>query len=303
MVSNPPKVSFIPKSPLSREESFMERRRPRSITGFFAIFAFVVSVGSYAGLYFYEDALSKEVATKAKSITDAQREFLQAPEISKAKVFKARAELARELLDQHIAVSPVFAFLSNSTLGSILYDSFSFKRENGVGVLSLTGEAPSYATLAYQTDVLRKKSKENEFVDFSVSHITLTKSGTVTFDLSVDFAQSQLSYTKESTTPEVNISTSEVAAPGTPPETINSSPEKGAASSVTPSTMVFPTVQPASRTATVTPELPTSVPENPAASGWTVAPVSGVPAVPQAVTPTPAPLTKTSSFWSWFKFW
>ncbi|MHB1118302.1 MAG: hypothetical protein ACYCZ7_02150, partial [Minisyncoccota bacterium] len=211
MVSDPPKISFIPKSPLVHQESFMERRRPRSVAGFLAIFLFIVSVGSYSGLYFYTSALSQEVVKKVEGIAVMQREFIQSPEIAEAKVFRARAELARELLTQHIAVSPLFAFLSSNTLGSILYDSFSFKRDKEMWVLTLKGEAPSYTSLAYQADVLRKKNAENKFVDFSIDSIALTKYGTVTFELSVYFTQNQLSYVKEYLAQEKTLPLSEAA--------------------------------------------------------------------------------------------
>jgi hypothetical protein len=303
MVSNPPKVSFIPKNPFVREEAFLMRRRPRSITGFLAIFAFVASVGSYVGLYLYQETLSKDIAAKTESIASMQREFLQSPEINKAKVFKARADLARELLNQHIVISPVFAFLSGSTLGSILYDSFSFKRDKDTWTLVLTGEAPSYASLASQSDVLNKKSKENEFVSFSINNIALTKSGTVTFTLSVDFAQSQLSYTKKSLTPKEGIPLNGAVVPVVPPVEISPSSAKKIATSTAPSVGVLPVVPSTSRTATVTPQTPSSVATTSAASGWTVTPVVAEPSTPKAATPTVTPAPAKSSFWSWFKFW
>lgn len=302
MVSNPPKVSFIPKGSLAHEESFMERRRPRSVTGFLAIFAFVASVGSYAGFYFYANSLLKEVEKKSVSISNTQREFLKSPEINKAKVFRARAELARELLDQHIAISPIFAFLSGNTLGSILYDSFSFNRNGNTWALSLTGEAPSYASLAYQADVLRKKSTENEFLGFSINDITLTKSGTVTFAMSVDFAQSQLLYVKHSQAFEDNTPFVEMGAPTVSSEPVLPPLGGGVVPPVSPSTMVIPSEPPFSEMATATPETSSSVATTSAVSGWTVTPVVATSTTPRASSAT-APAPTTRSFWSWFKFW
>jgi hypothetical protein len=304
MVSNPPKVSFIPKSPLAQEESFLMRRRPRSITGFLAIFLFVMSIGSYAGLSFYEGTLSSEVVKTAESIASTQREFLQSPEINEAKVFRARADLARELLNQHIVISPVFSFLSSSTLGSILYDSFAFKRDKGNWALSLTGESPSYASLAYQADVLSKKNKENEFVSFSITNIALTKSGTVTFALSVEFAQNQLLYASKAASPEEGIPTREISTPTTP--TVLTTPSFGTGtrpSAPTTTTPVLPNEPPVSVTATATPELATSTSIITADSGWTVSPVAPTSTTPSAAKPATAPAPVKSSFWSWFKFW
>ena len=73
MDSTNPKVSFIPKGSLVREESFLERRRPQSAIGFIAAFAFVLAVGSYAGLFYYNNALVIVVAEKRTEIKTAQK--------------------------------------------------------------------------------------------------------------------------------------------------------------------------------------------------------------------------------------
>lgn len=304
MVSNPPKVSFIPKGPITREESFLDRRRPRSITGFLAIFAFVASVGSYAGFYFYQKTLLQEVEKKAESITSEQRLFVQSPEINRAKLFRVRAELARELLDQHIAVSPVFDFLSNNTLESIMYDSFTFKRDNNAWSLVLTGESPSYASLAYQTDVLKKKNKEGGFTSFSISDITLTKSGTVTFTLSVELAQNQLLYSKRVVDIQQSAPVKDLAEPAVvPPEVASPFSGAGVAPSEMLPTTELPTASSASTSTMTVTEAPVSFGTSTAASGWTVEPAAGTSTAskPKAVAPTPTPAAK--SFWSWFKFW
>ena len=305
MVSNPPKVSFIPKSPLAQEESFLMRRRPRSITAYLAVIMFTASVGSYGGFYFYKDKLSGDVAKTAESIASAQREFLQSPVINEAKVFKARADLARELLNQHIVISPVFAFLSSSTLGSILYDSFSFKRDKGTWTLSLTGEAPSYASLAYQADVLRKKNKDGEIVSFFVDNISLTKSGTVTFALAVEFAQSQLLYTNKTIAPTESIPVREISAPVIISSgAITSVPLKGPTqSSTTPSVLVSPNQLPVVTSATTTSTLATSTSLATTDSGWTVSPVAATSTPSKVAKPATVPVPAKSSFWSWFKFW
>lgn len=308
MVSNPPKVSFIPKSPLSQEESFLLRRRPKSITGFIAIFMFVGSIGLYAGLYLYENTLADQLTKNVEDIAKAQRSFLQSPEIAQARVFKAQADLARELLDQHIIISPVFAFLSDNTLKSILFDSFSFKRDKDSATLSLTGEAPSYASLAYQAVVLREKNKLNEFVSFAISNITLTKSGSVTFALTVEFSQSQLSYTKKSTaaSPET-IPVGDISVPALSSVKTDVSPKKEATSTLpvfTPPSLVPSSVPLVSTTTTVTSIAPDQTsPSTIDASGWTVSPIVATSSSPAPAKPAPAPVPAKSSFWSWFKFW
>lgn len=192
MDSTTPKVSFIPKGSLVRETAFLERRRPRSAIGFIAVLAFVASVGSYAGLYLYNDSLEKKVEAKTDEINLIQKKFSEAPQIDKAQVFRARTKIASELLDSHTLVSPVLTFLSKYTLGSILYEKFSFTRGADGATVELLGEAPSYAALAYQGDVLRERTKE--LSRFDINNVSLTKFGTVSFVLSITFVPTHLAY-------------------------------------------------------------------------------------------------------------
>lgn len=188
------KVSFIPKGSLIREESFLERRRPRSVIGFIAVSVFVLSVSAYIVLYYYNSSLTQVIVDKTTEIRKLQKEFNDAPEVGEAKVFRARTDLARELLDSHTVVSPVFSFISKNTVGSILYEKFSFRLAQEGPTLELSGEAPSYSSLAYQTDVFRKQTKE--LSSFSVKDIALTKFGSVTFTFALVFNPNYLSYVK-----------------------------------------------------------------------------------------------------------
>lgn len=197
MTDNSPKISFIPKSSLVRGGSFMEGKRPRSVMRIIAVFAAVLSASSYAALYFYGDFLTKETKKMNTEIIDAQRMFSQSPEVEKARLFQARVDVVRELLDSHIIVSPIFDFLSQSTAKSILYNNFSLKRDaGGTFTLELKGEAPNYASLAYQSDVLREKNKE--LSGFSIENVALTNLGTVNFTIKAVVSNEYISYMNKS---------------------------------------------------------------------------------------------------------
>ncbi|MBI3634471.1 MAG: hypothetical protein HY228_02520 [Candidatus Yonathbacteria bacterium] len=188
-----PKISFIPKSPLGEEDIFIARPRPRSVLGFLAVLLFLASVGAYTGIYFYDDFISRNIQKKTGEIEMAQRALKGSPEIGKAKVFNARADLARALLEKHIVISPIFDFLSQNTLKSILYKDFIFKDEGGKLAVSLKGESPSYSSLAYQTDVFRASK---ELLGFSIDNIELTKDGGVSFSFEMSLDRALLSYEK-----------------------------------------------------------------------------------------------------------
>ncbi len=288
MTDNTPKISFIPKNSLVREDSFMERKNPMTIMGILSFIVFIMSVGSYAGLYFYGNRLEEENKKITADIINAQSIFSQAPEISKAKAFLSHAEIARGLLDAHIAVSPVIDFIEQSTVSSVLYEKFLFKLDGGVLTLELTGEAPSYASLAYQADVLREKNKE--LTGFSVYNVVLTKFGTITFSMKAVFTQEYLSYlkTKEmnpASGNEVDRDVSSISQSATISNGIKTESADFSIADIEISTGIATT-----STANIDTTL-VLVPKNQA---------------PELVVSELAPLpvvTATRSFWLWFKFW
>lgn len=272
-----PKISFIPKGSLVREESFLERPRPRSVMGLLAIFVFVASVGSYVGLRYYANNLAKEIVAKTDEIRGTQKEFNNAPQVGKAKSFRSRAALAKELLDAHTVVSPALTFLSENTLANVLYNKFSLDTLNvGGKTLELSGEAPSYASLAYQRDVLQKKTKELSSV--SIHDVGITKLGTVSFAVTMVFSPDYLSYTK-------NLNISESAIPQSLGADIMVPVSSTATSSVG---QAFARPSSSELVATSTGSMNVLPPK---------------PVVPIVIVPTSQPQSTFGSLWARFKFW
>lgn len=272
-------VSFIPKSPLVREESALDRKRPISLVRVLAITLFVSSVGAYASIYAYDLTLTKKIATETEKIRQLQAQFSNAPQVEEARVFRARAELMQELLEEHIVVSPVFEFLSKNTLERVFFDRFSFKRnDDGNLLVELSGEAPGYATLAYQMDVLRGKT--SELAQVVAKDVTLSPFGTVTFGLVLVFQPEYLSYLKVNAGAPASAS-SEV---GRTTESVNQSVSDSGASLGASTTTVV-----------ITPNVPEVAPGE-VASGWSVA--TGTATSSDVVT---EPAKKL--WWSSLKFW
>lgn len=194
MEGSNPKVSFIPKGSLVREESFLERRRPQSAIGLLSGVVFILSVSSFGGLYYYNNKLNIIIAEKTSEIDKTKQAFSNAPEVAEARVFRARTDLASKLLKSHRVVSPVFLFLSENTTESILYENFSFKSDSSGTTIDLGGEAPNYASLAFQADVFKKKT--DELLEFKIDNVSLTKFGNITFNITMVFNPDFLLYTK-----------------------------------------------------------------------------------------------------------
>lgn len=282
-----PKISFIPKESLVREASFLERSRPQSMVGILAIALFVVSVGSYSGFYFYNKNFKAGILSLTDKITAAQQAFSSAPQVGKAQLFSSRVSVAKELLDSHVVVSPALAFLSQSTLSSILYDKFSFEYKAGGSIVKLSGEAPTYAALAYQADVFRGKK---ELHDFTISNVVLTKFGTVSFELALTFTPEHLSYTR-------SLSSGDAETPAvapTPSSDVSTTTKKDTSTISTPPVSFPQTIEgPAVATTSVETSSNASLPVS--------LPVNIVTEV--AATGTPSKPSTMQSVWSWFKFW
>lgn len=290
MNSNPPKVSFIPKNSFSREREISNRPRPKSFIAAIAIGVFIITTGVYGGTYFYNDLLAKEIEKKAIEIKAAQDTFTQSPEIERAKVFNARAGLARQLLDSHIVVSPIFDFLSQNTVSTIRYESFTFKQEKGVDSLKLKGEAPSYATLANQLDIIKKKNKE--ISSYSLRDVNLTKFGSVTFTLELFFMPGYLHYTNNDRRSADSVDLGAQMIVGT--TTSKTKQQTG-----TSSLQVPPSVQSESTTLGIP---PTQVPQV-AVPGTIESAPEKVGVEPQTGSELLTPEPTNRSIWSWFKFW
>lgn len=204
MDGNKSNISFIPKKSLVRSESFLERPRPRSAIGFLAVIILILSIGSYVGLSFYKDTIDKKITAMTGEINNTQKRFEKAPQVEEAQIFLSRMSIAKEIMDAHVVASPVLEFISDNTISSVMFESFSLKQDGGSAIVELPGEAPTYAALAYQGDVLRKKTKE--LSSFLIHNVSLTEDGTVKFSLTLDFAPGFMSYVKNlRAVPEVPV--------------------------------------------------------------------------------------------------
>lgn len=306
-----PKVSFIPKSSLVRSESFLERKRPRSVMNIIAMISVVVSVGGYVGGYVWNKSLLDQTVKKNADVAGIQKEFDDSTQVKEAQVFQSRAALAKEILDGHTIISPALDFISSNTLKSIFYSKLVLSNTDKALKVNLSGEAPSYSSLINQKDVLSGKTKE--LSGFKFSNVALTSFGAVSFDLELVFVPDFVSYVKtigmlDKTMPRA-IATSTDAVTVVHSSDIVVVPGLGKQGAV-PVVSTAPTSTPVggfSGTSTTerivaVPSLSTSTDSfaNPAK----VASVASTSTRGSAVTPVPVQKTSAMrSFWSIFKFW
>ena len=196
-------TSFIPKKPVVPERT--ETKRPIGLLMVFSILILLSVLVAYGGLYFYQVSLTQSITSKQKALDLAKNRF-EPGRLAELKTLDRRIRAANMVLDSHIAVSPIFEILQNTTMKTIRYTSFAYElRENGVVFVKLTGEANGYRSIALQSDIL---SSNTDVLDPVFSNLALDARGNVLFDLSFGVNKNFVSYkenlTKGAYTEDIN---------------------------------------------------------------------------------------------------
>ena len=202
-------TSFIPKKPIVEERATSSR--PVGILLIASIIIlFIVLLGT-GGLYFYKVSLNNKIKTMQTSLNSAESEF-EPSKIAELQLLDKRLIAATSILDNHIAVSPIFTELENVTMHTIRYTQFSYtlgssgaatdasgtaiggggssSSSNNVDV-KMSGIAIDYRSIALESDLF---SQDKNFVNPIFSNLTVDASGNITFDLDFSVAPSFVNY-------------------------------------------------------------------------------------------------------------
>src|SRR3989344_5874696 len=159
-------------------------KRPLGVFLFGFIFlVFLLSVGAWAGLYFYRVSLQDQVKTSRADIekfekgvdVDKMQKLLRIYEVAKS---------SKSLLDDHVQASEIFRFLESKTHPRLRYKSFSFIGDRrGVKV---SGETVDYRTLAEQIIKLEELPEINSVEFGNLNFVNNRLSFNLTLALSKD---------------------------------------------------------------------------------------------------------------------
>ncbi len=188
-------TSFIPKKPLAEDRII----KPRSVGvfSFLATIIFIASIVAGGGVYFYEILLTKQVASSADSLKRAQDAF-EPTVINDLVALNKRLNSANDILNHHIAVTPIFKTLGDTTLKSIQYTKFDYSIPKGTSniLIKMSGKAPSYQSIAIQADNF---GQNKYLIDPVFSNLNLDDKGSVNFDLTFSVDPSFVSYSSNIT--------------------------------------------------------------------------------------------------------
>ncbi|MDR3519633.1 MAG: hypothetical protein P4L63_01965 [Candidatus Pacebacteria bacterium] len=199
-------TSFIPKKPIVEER--VTSSQPIGIFMIAAIaILFIVLIGT-GGIFFYKKSLENKIVSLQTSLNNAQNSF-EPTKISELQLLDKRLNAATEVLDNHIAVSPIFTELENITMHTIRYTQFGYTLSSGAGAatasaagdartgtsgnidVKMSGTAIDYRSIALESDLF---SQDKNFINPVFSNLTVDSSGNITFDLEFYVVPSFVNY-------------------------------------------------------------------------------------------------------------
>ncbi len=184
-------TSFIPKKPIVEERAVSAQP-----IGFLFIISiiilFAVLLGT-GGLYFYKVSIQNDIAKKQQSLSLAQNSF-EPSKITELQLLDKRLSAATEILDNHIAVTPIFSELQSITMESVRFTKFSYTLGTDTNPnidVKMSGTATGYRPLALQSDLF---GQDKYFINPIFSNLTLDNSGNILFDLEFSVRPSFVNY-------------------------------------------------------------------------------------------------------------
>lgn len=192
-------TSFIPKKPLV---SYGGSKPAYSgiftfITIIVCVVAFSVLGGGYAYKIFLQGQI-KSINSQLESIKkelESRRSFMT--EIVR---FDTKLKTAGVILDRHISLKQLFAFLEEKTMQNLRFSEFNYTNKNNEKIeLRLGGEAESYSTIALQEKEFfnSKRTGINDFSDVVFSDLNPGLTGSVVFKLSASVKPDLILYSNK----------------------------------------------------------------------------------------------------------
>jgi len=194
-------TSFIPKKLITPETQV---KQPKSLFSLVAIFLLIVTVLASVFLYIYKIYLTKQEGSLSASIA-LNRDSFEKDTIEELELFNKRTSSAKEILSNHIILSPMFKLLEEITIPSIQYTKFEQETSEKGFVVNMEGVALDYRSIALQADMFNT-TKGRSFENVLFSNLTKDKNNYITFNLSFTVSPDLLSYEKNSASEQTQSS-------------------------------------------------------------------------------------------------
>jgi hypothetical protein len=170
-------TSFVPKQPVRT----VRRPQVKGPLNIFAVAALALLGAAIvlAGLVFGFEVYLKQVKSERTADLKVVQDSVDPQAVEELARLSQRLVIAKELLNNHVAVSAVFGMFERDTVQNISFDDFELQTApSGDVELKMKGVAATFNALAYQAVVFR----ENPFLRNQLfGNITVTEEGDVTF--------------------------------------------------------------------------------------------------------------------------
>lgn len=176
-------TSFIPKKSLT--DTSTGGRPGMGIFSVFGILVLIVSIGLALGAYLYRGSLKSAIENE-KATLKSQQEKFEPSTISDLRTTDRRINTAALILDDHLAVSPIFQEINKYTISTVQFTKFTYavntNQSGGVTdiVVEMTGKANSFSYIALQAEEL---AKSKYFSNIIVSNLTENERNERSFDI------------------------------------------------------------------------------------------------------------------------
>lgn len=208
-MANQFETSFIPQQPILKVEgSSSKRRETTNFALILAVILFFIALGVSVGTYFYRVQVEKRVLDAGQRLADAEKLF-NIDEISTYKHIDTRLTTAKQLVDAHVIFSVVLDLLETSAAQNIGLTSFGFTQGSKDYMISLSGQAPSYAAVYFQSEAWRAMRPMVTHVEISGMNLN-GQTGVVGFSAAITIDPSYLNFSrvldaqKRAATPQVS---------------------------------------------------------------------------------------------------
>jgi hypothetical protein len=186
-------TSFVPKKKIVEREKKESHSSVVGVANLFALIVFIASILGAGGTYLYRSSLQNTVEGYQSSLALAKAAF-EPTLITTLQSLDKRMNAATNILNSHVAVSPIFALLGDLTLPTVRYSDFSyeFNKDNADLVdIKISGQAKGYNYIALQSDLFG----QNKFIKNPIfSNFTLDQLGNIDFNLTFSVNKSLVLY-------------------------------------------------------------------------------------------------------------
>jgi len=217
--------SFIPKR--QTRDIVARAKAPTTFFYWIGVIIFIASVLISVWFFVFERfILARQLEEKKQAIKKEIEAF--DPELTKTlTILKQRIDSGEGLLARHVSASTVFELVERNTVQGVYFTNFVFTATPGeTTTIEAKGESPSYAVLAFQSEVLKKS---DSILNPNFFDIDLNEKGRVVFGLTAQIKSNVASY-EENLKPVQSLGLSAPQVSATASSTASSTQQSGSRS-------------------------------------------------------------------------